>query len=137
MHLFQGFRLGQGRLGDRTRMEELREAARQPGAGQGKAGQRSGEPGEGAGDEPGDQGQDQGSRRLGGGQRQKLQGQEGQGPDTKKVFVDAARKGFARKGWRQVYVEYSEVAQEMLDKERLPAGRRAAVQRYFELIRPR
>lgn len=133
----QGFRLGQGRLGDRSRMEELREAARQPAsAGQGKGGQR-GEPGDGAGDEPGDQAQDNSARRLGGGQRQKLQGQEGQGPDTKRVFVDAARKGFARQGWRQVYVEYSEVAQEMLDKERLPPGRRAAVQRYFELIRPR
>ena len=65
------------------------------------------------------------------------EGVHGEGPTVKRVFLDAARKGFAKKGWRKVYADYSEVAEEMLDKESLPAGRRAIVQRYFELIRPR
>ena len=133
------FKLGQGRLGNHSRMEELRQEAAQAGRG-GKSGQKAGgqqEPGDGQGDGPGSDEQNGKERRLAGGKREKLQGEEGKGPDTKKVFVDAARKGFARQGWREVYVEYSEVAEEMLDKEQLPAGRRAVVRRYFELIRPR
>jgi len=130
----KAFKLGQGRLGNRSRMEELRREAAQAGRGA-ETGQH--EPGGGQGDGPGDDAHNAKDQRLAGGKREKLQGQEGQGPDTKKVFVDAARKGFARQGWRQVYVDYSEVAEEMLDKEQLPASRRATVRRYFELIRPR
>ena len=68
---------------------------------------------------------------------ERVDGIHRQGPNVKQVFLDAARRGFARKGWRKVYADYSEVAEEMLDKERLPMGRKEMVRRYFELIRPR
>lgn len=68
---------------------------------------------------------------------EKLKGTQGEGPDAKKTFLDTARRGFARQGWREVYADYSQVAEEMIDKEGLPAGRKALVRRYFEKIRPR
>ncbi|MBP46446.1 MAG: hypothetical protein CMH53_00715 [Myxococcales bacterium] len=64
-------------------------------------------------------------------------GVHGKGPTIKKVFTDAARHGFAKKGWRVVYADYSEVAEEMLDSESIPIGKESIVRRYFELIRPR
>jgi hypothetical protein len=79
----------------------------------------------------------EGAGRLAGGQEQFLGGKKGEGPTKKTVFMGAAQKGFARRGWADVYVEYADVAEEMLDKEHIPAGRRALVRRYFELIRPR
>lgn len=122
----QGFKLGQGDMGSETRMRMMRQQAR-------------------GGDEPGGQQAGQGEGGANQGRRapmkvtrtEKVQGAHGDGPSIKKVFLDAARRGFARAAWKDVYSDYSEVAQEMLDKESLPAGRRALVRRYYELIRPR
>ena len=68
---------------------------------------------------------------------EKVTGVHGKGPSIKKVFTDAARHGFAKKGWRAVYADYSAVAEEMLDSESIPTGKQSVVRRYFELIRPR
>ncbi|MBM4344809.1 MAG: hypothetical protein FJ100_15690 [Deltaproteobacteria bacterium] len=131
-----GFRLGSKGLGDKTRTELINEGYEQRA---GKGGSRSGQrvhegPGQGDGKGGPDQGKDP---KLASARTEKLSGEKGDGPDTKRVFLDAARKGFARQGWRQTYREYSEVAEEMVDKESLPAGRKALVRRYFEKIRPR
>lgn len=128
--------LGRGDLGDKSRWEEMREAGGQ--AQKGKGGQSKGAAGEGQGDGPGDQANDAKVKAAAqAGRTERLHGQQGAGPDTKKTFADAAKKGFAHQAWRQVFVEYSAVAEEMLDKEHLPAGRRALVLRYFKNIRPR
>jgi hypothetical protein len=122
------FQLGKGKDGQFDRMEAIRQGYEQNGGpGQGKQ----------AGDQKGDDSEDSGHRRVTGGKREQLKGQEGAGPDTKKVFSDAAKKGFARQGWRDVYKEYSQVADDMLDQEQIPPGRRSVVRQYFELIRPR
>jgi len=136
-------KLGKGKLDDKSRMELLREgyqeqeksdAAGGPGNTGGGGGEKGKDPGRGDGEDDKDKAA---SGRMAGGDKQKLTGAQGEGPDIKKTFVEAARKGFARQGWREVYADYSEVAEEMLDKEQLPPGRRATVRRYFELIRPR
>ncbi len=131
-----GFRLGSKGLGDKTRTELINEGYEQrAGKGGNQGGSRSQQgPGQGGGKGGPDQGKDP---KLASARTEKLKGEQGDGPDTKRVFLDTARKGFARQGWRQAYREYSEVAEEMVDKESLPAGRKALVRRYFEKIRPR
>ncbi len=121
-------KLGQGKDGQFDRMEQIRQGYEQTGG-----------PGQGEqpGNHKGDEREDSSHKRVAGGKREQLQGQEGAGPDIKKVFSDAARKGFARQGWRDVYKEYSQVADDMLDQEQIPPGRRSVVRQYFELIRPR
>ena len=125
------FKLGQGKDSKFDRTEAIRQ-----GMGE-KGGQRGGTAGSQAGDERGAQGSGEDSGRLTGGKREQLRGQEGRGPDVKKIFSDAAKKGFAREGWRDVYVEYSRVADDMLEQESIPPGRRRVVTQYFESIRPR
>ena len=120
-------KLGQGKDGQFDRMEQIREGYEQGGGG------RSNQPGAHKGDDR----EDANDKRIAGGKREQLKGQEGAGPDTKKVFSDAARKGFSRQGWRDIYKEYSQVADDMLDQEQIPPGRRSVVRQYFELIRPR
>lgn len=121
--------LGQGSDADFGRMEQIRRGLQQS---QGQAADAR-EAGEMAGDDR----ESKSRQRIAGGKREQVRGQQGAGPDTKKVFLDAAKKGFSHQGWRDVYVEYSKVADEMLDQEQVPPGRRAVVRHYFELIRPR
>lgn len=133
-----GHQLGKGKLDDPGRMSQMRDEAANGSGGQkgdGSDGKSDGN-GNGQGHEKGDDRKGD-SKGVAGGKREKLTGQAGDGPDVKKVMNDTAKKGFARAGWRQIYVDYSGVAEEMLDKENLPPSRRAAVRRYFEQIRPR
>ena len=131
----RSFRLGSKGLGDKSRTDLINDGYEQQSDNSGSPGS-GGEQGDGAGTGKG--GDNKGKNpKLASAQTHKLKGQHGDGPDTKKVFSDAARKGFAKQGWRESYREYSEVAEEMLDKESLPAGRKALVRRYFEKIRPR
>jgi len=123
-----GIRLGQGDMSGQTRMRMMRDQAK---GGHGESQQ----PGKGAGDSAG--GPNKGKRSgVQAGRTEKVQGIHGKGPTVKQTFLDAARKGFARRSWRKVYADYNAVAQEMMDKETLPAGRKAMVRRYFEIIRP-
>lgn len=124
----QKLRLGEGDMPDNSRMRQMADS--QPGGG--GAGQGEGY-GEGAGPELGE-GKVKGASAA---RTEKVKGEQGDGPSIKRTFVDAARRGFAKTGWRDVYSEYAEVAEEMLDKEALPPGRKALVRRYYELIRPR
>ena len=131
----RSFRLGSKGLGDKSRTDLINDGYEQQSGNSGGPG-GGGEQGDGAGTGKG--GDNKGKNpKLVSAQTHKLKGQHGDGPDTKKVFSDAASKGFAKQGWRETYREYSEVAEEMLDKESLPAGRKALVRRYFEKIRPR
>ncbi|MEY3015174.1 MAG: hypothetical protein RIT45_3909 [Pseudomonadota bacterium] len=124
-------RLGQGELSDDRRMQQMADGQQlqQQGGGDGGRGKTYGH-------EDGRDLEGKGARK-GTARTEQVRGKHGEGPSTKDVFVDAARKGFARTGWREVYSEYAEVAQEMLEKESLPPGRKAMVRRYYELIRPR
>ncbi len=111
--------------------------------------------GEGGGDEGGGEGEGQGGgRRWGTGHDPKLQGQatnpkmgtqdtqvqgadSAQGASRSQVILGASERGFASKGYRKVYTEYHQVAEESVAKDEIPGGYRFYVKRYFQLIRPR
>jgi hypothetical protein len=61
----------------------------------------------------------------------------GQGGSRSQVILGAAERGFASKGYRKVYTEYHQVAEDSLSKDDIPGGYRFYVKRYFQLIRPR
>jgi hypothetical protein len=61
----------------------------------------------------------------------------GQGGSRSQVILGAAERGFASRGYKRVYREYHQVAEESLAKDDIPGGFRFYVKRYFQLIRPR
>jgi len=61
----------------------------------------------------------------------------GQGPSSSQVVYGAAERGFTGTGYKRVYTEYKTVAEEALERDRVPAGYETHVRRYFQLIRPR
>ena len=102
----------------------------------------------GGGDQPG------GGREWGEGHDPKLQGaatnlksgtqdtqvqgnDSAQGGTRSQVILGAAERGFASHGYKRVYTEYHQVAEESLTKDEIPGGYRFYVKRYFQLIRPR
>ena len=67
-----------------------------------------------------------------------IQGSDtGQGGSRSQVILGAAQRGFVSKGYKKVYTEYHQVAEESLAKDDIPGGYRFYVKRYFQLIRPR
>ncbi len=58
-------------------------------------------------------------------------------PSRSEVILGAAERGFASRGYQNVYREYHTVAEEALNKDAIPGGYRFYVKRYFQLIRPR
>jgi hypothetical protein len=61
----------------------------------------------------------------------------GQGGSRSQVILGAAERGFTSRGYKRVYTEYHQVAEESLSKDEIPGGYRFYVKRYFQLIRPR
>ena len=61
----------------------------------------------------------------------------GQGGARSQVILGASERGFASKGYKKVYTEYHQVAEESAAKDEIPGGYRFYVKRYFQLIRPR
>lgn len=61
----------------------------------------------------------------------------GQGGSRTQVILGAAERGFASHGYKRVYTEYHQVAEQALAKDEIPGGYRFYVKRYFQLIRPR
>ena len=116
--------------------QEAQRAARAAGR-KGQELRRSGEGGTEPGHEP-DRGAGQGKASKTGGRykEQFVEGKERDGPVLEEVILDAAQKGFAQTGYRDAFVRYRDVAEEELARERVPAGYRYHVKRYFDLIRP-
>jgi len=61
----------------------------------------------------------------------------GQGPTNAEVILSAAQRGFSGKPYGKVYRQYRTVAEDQINKEKIPDGMRFYVRRYFQLIRPR
>lgn len=61
----------------------------------------------------------------------------GQGQSASETILGVAEEGFTSSSYESLYREYQTVAEEVMEKETVPVGRRAHVLRYFELIRPR
>lgn len=90
----------------------------------------------GAGNEPGDDKLGRAERLKSKRKDQFVRGQELGGPMDQEVILSAAKKGFAKTGYRDVFTKYRDVAEEELATDRVPAGYRRYVYRYFDLIRP-
>jgi hypothetical protein len=66
-----------------------------------------------------------------------LTGEHGKGPTRSQVILDAADRGFATASYERVYADYRSHAEEVIERDEVPAGYRFYVRRYFQLIRPR
>jgi hypothetical protein len=66
-----------------------------------------------------------------------VQGAAAQGASRSQVILGAAERGFTSRGYKKVYTEYHQVAEESLAKDEIPGGYLFYVKRYFQLIRPR
>jgi hypothetical protein len=105
----------------------------------------SGESGEGQSESAGHWGtghdpklQGQATNPKMGTQDTQVQGSDsGQGGSRSQVIQGASERGFASKGYKKVYTEYHQVAEESAAKDEIPGGYRFYVKRYFQLIRPR
>lgn len=111
--------------------------------GQGSSGEGSG--GEGHSDSAGSWGtghdpklQGQATNPKMGTEDTQVQGADSaQGGSRSQVIMGASERGFASKGYKKVYTEYHQVAEESAAKDEIPGGYRFYVKRYFQLIRPR
>jgi hypothetical protein len=75
-----------------------------------------------------------------GGERHERQARtedSGEGASTSEIIAGAASGGFATTPYRQVYQEYSQVHEEVMDRDQIPGGYRFYIRRYFDLIAPR
>lgn len=61
----------------------------------------------------------------------------GQGPSPSQVILAAAERGFKGSPYKKVFTDYRTVAEQQINKDKIPDGYRFYVQRYFQLIRPR
>lgn len=114
-----------------------------PGAGAGTSGEggRGGERdshlgrGQGVGHDP--RMLDEATERLGVARSVRVTGEVRRGPTRSQVIRGADARGFASRDYERVYADYASHAEEAVERDRVPPGRRASVRRYFELIRPR
>jgi len=110
--------------------------------------------GSGEGDQPGGQASGQGGKEWGTGSGGDPLGKgtdlnskthdvhadgldTGQGGSNAEVILSAAKRGFAGKQYKKVFRDYHTVAEDQIEREKIPDGMRFYVRRYFQLIRPR
>lgn len=121
--------------GEPTAMLEI------PGVGESQQGQGQGSgqlrPGDGAGVGHDPTLADDPTRMRGEHQTVRVEGEHGEGPSRSQVIMGSAQRGFADRGYRDVYTDYSGHAEEVLERDQVPPGYRFYVRRYFQLIRPR
>lgn len=68
---------------------------------------------------------------------EKVQGEDsGEGKSRAEIIKTASEEGFATTEYKDVYVDYESVVEEVMDKEKIPAGYRYYIKRYFQLIKP-
>lgn len=67
----------------------------------------------------------------------RVEGQQSQGPSRSEVIRTSGQRGFASRAYRDTYTDYRGHAEEVLERDEVPPGRRFFVRRYFQLIRPR
>ncbi len=67
---------------------------------------------------------------------EKLEGKKGDGPTRSEVIQSASEEGFATTEYKEVFVDYESVVEEVMEKENVPKGYRFYIKRYFQLIRP-
>jgi hypothetical protein len=135
---------GKGQRGNGGGMElvEVPQIVQVPGQGSGPAGNADGNSGERAGNEAGNthdpNSKGDPTKAIGDTHDVTAAGVDtGQGQASAEVIYGAAERGFVGKGYRDVFVQYENVAEESLEHDTIPPGYRFYVRRYFQLIRPR
>lgn len=66
----------------------------------------------------------------------KVDAEAGKGPSRSEIIRAASEEGFATTEYKDVYVDYESVVEEVMEKENVPAGYRYYIKRYFQLIKP-
>ena len=66
-----------------------------------------------------------------------VDGKEGKGTSTREILYGAAKQGTRVRGYGKVHIDYSMRASRQMEDEKIPAGYREYVERYFRLIRTR
>jgi hypothetical protein len=126
---------------------------KQPGQGQGQG--QGQQPGQGQGEPGGDgQGQPDGpSKNYGDGHDPNLVGDATsksgdtkdesvsgvhgkKGPSRRETILSAAQKGFASTAYKDVYVDYKKVVEDVIRTEKVPSSYRYYVKKYFTKIKP-
>jgi hypothetical protein len=65
-----------------------------------------------------------------------VSGIHGKGPSTRESILSAAQKGFASRGYREVYARYKTIVEEVINAEKVPSGYKYYVKKYFQKIKP-
>lgn len=65
-----------------------------------------------------------------------LQGVHGKGPSTRETILSAAEKGFSSQGYKNVYTRYTTQIEEVINSEKVPAGYKYYIKKYFKMIKP-
>jgi hypothetical protein len=65
-----------------------------------------------------------------------LQGISGKGPSTRETILTAAEKGFSSQSYKKVYTRYSTQVEEVINAEKVPAGYKYYIKKYFKMIKP-
>jgi hypothetical protein len=137
----------------RTKVDVRKMEDMKGGAGSGKEKQSQGGEGQALKDTGGTQdeakdktnyaGKGKGSRELGEETKldskrvdERVDAQAGEGPSRSEIIKSASEEGFATTEYKDVYVDYSSVVEEVMEKEKIPAGYRYYIKRYFQLIQP-
>ena len=66
-----------------------------------------------------------------------IPGKEGKGSSTREIIYGAAKAGPRVKGYGEAHIDFSMRASRQMEEEKIPAGYRESVERYFRLIRKR
>lgn len=65
-----------------------------------------------------------------------LSGRDAKGASKSEIIKAASEEGFANTQYKDVFVDYEAVVEEVMEKEKVPPGYRFYVKRYFQLIKP-
>ena len=60
----------------------------------------------------------------------------GKGPSRRETILAAAQKGFASRGYQDVYANYKRIVEEVMRTEKVPSSYKYYVKRYFTQIHP-
>ena len=82
-------------------------------------------------------GQGRATSNLPGHEDQRVRGMCSGSESRTEILWGAAERGFARRGYQEVYGRFEAVAEEEIERAKVPPGFRFYLRRYFELIRPR
>lgn len=68
--------------------------------------------------------------------RERAEAQQGKGQSRSEIIKGASEEGFATTEYQDVFVDYESVVEEVMERDKVPAGYRYYIKRYFQLIRP-